>query len=138
MAARSVAGSPCCISHAFLAAATTYPDNIALIHAAGGAKLCSLSRSAPATAADAYHPGDSSGGADDEECLSESMRLPLYEGDVCFTFSDVLSAVESLSRRIRRVLDGGDDPHLLSPKGSCFSSNDQNFIFLLKHFYLNC
>lgn len=127
MAARSVASRPCCISHAFLAAATTYPDNIALIHAAGGAKLCGLTRSARVSAAAAC-PGDSSGGADDEECLSESMRLPVYEGDDCFTFSDVLSAVESLSRRIRRVLEGGDDPHLLTPKGSCVSSNVQNSI----------
>lgn len=47
----------------------------------------------------------------------ETSYAPIYPGDVCFTSADVLCAVELYSRRVRRVLDGGDDPDLVRPQG---------------------
>ncbi|KAK3003939.1 hypothetical protein RJ639_018692 [Escallonia herrerae] len=46
---------------------------------------------------------------------SPLSRPPVYEGDECFTYSQVLAAVGSLSSRLRRILDGGGDPQLITP-----------------------
>jgi len=85
--------SSCCISHQFHSAASRTPDKIAVVNAAGGANLFDLDRA------------------------RISSYPPVYEGDECFTYADILSAVESFSRCIRHVLDGGDDPALVRSKG---------------------
>lgn len=102
----------CCISHEFVAAASRAPTSIAVVHASGGAHLSRELRVRD----------DISG---DARCsyFTESARSlspPVYVGDECFTFSEVSVAVDSLSRRLRTILDGGDDPHLSRPSGMSF------------------
>ncbi|KAG6486945.1 hypothetical protein ZIOFF_055526 [Zingiber officinale] len=87
----------CCISHGFFESASKNPSRIAFVHASGGHQR-------------------------QEEAVraltsKETSYPPIYPGDVCFTSGDVLYAVESYSRRIRRVLDGGDDADLVRPQG---------------------
>ncbi|XP_058103988.1 putative acyl-activating enzyme 19 isoform X9 [Magnolia sinica] len=100
---------PCCISHAFFKEASRNPRRIAIVHASGGARVFRESH-AKADYLD----------FDAEELLNryrESSSPPLYSGDEFFTYADISSAVNSLSFRISRVLDGGDDPHLIRPEG---------------------
>lgn len=83
-----------------------------MIHACGGAQLAREFHS--------IHKTDSGEqtAIDFDEFVSEkttSFRPTVYEGDRCFTFSDILSAVDSLSSRLRRILDGADDSHLIKP-----------------------
>ncbi|KAJ9558565.1 hypothetical protein OSB04_013179 [Centaurea solstitialis] len=40
------------------------------------------------------------------------------QGDVCFTYSEILEAVDTLSRRLGFILDGGLDPSLIRPSPS--------------------
>ncbi|URD76330.1 PQQ [Musa troglodytarum] len=95
---------PCCISHVFFEAASKNSGRTAVVHATGG-----IQRQGEASEGSAAHS------------VEEGSSPPIYPGDVCFTWGDVLSAVESLSRRIRWVLDGGDDPDLVRPQGYCGS-----------------
>ncbi|XP_042427531.1 putative acyl-activating enzyme 19 [Zingiber officinale] len=87
----------CCISHGFFESASKNPSRIAFVHASG-----SHQRQEEAVRA---------------LTSKETSYPPIYPGDVCFTSGDVLYAVESYSRRIRRVLDGGDDADLVRPQG---------------------
>ncbi|XP_073274045.1 putative acyl-activating enzyme 19 isoform X2 [Primulina huaijiensis] len=90
----------CCISHLFHATASKNPDKIAVIHASGFAGIARRFR------------------RDAEFAFLEttlSSRPPVYDGDECFSFSDILSAVENLSCRLRRILDGAHDPGLIIP-----------------------
>lgn len=89
--------SACCISHLFHAAASKTPDKIAVIHASGFADIARRD-------AEFAFPETTS-----------SSRPHLYDGDECFSFSDILSAVENLSCRLRRILDGAHDPGLIIP-----------------------
>ncbi|WOK94965.1 hypothetical protein Cni_G03670 [Canna indica] len=91
---------PCCISHAFFESASNNPSLIAVVHASGG-----LQRQ------------EETGEVSAARTREEGVLPPLYPGDACFTFGDVLSAVKCLSRRVRLVLDGGDDPDLIRPRG---------------------
>ncbi|RWW19006.1 hypothetical protein GW17_00016972 [Ensete ventricosum] len=93
--------NPCCISHVFFEAASKNSGHTAVVHATGGIQW----RREAGEGSAAY-------------AVEEGSSPPIYPGDVCFTWGDVLSAVESLSRRIRWVLDGGDDPDLVRPQGS--------------------
>lgn len=101
--------TPCCLSHAFFTEASKNPRKIAVVHASGGARICRESR------ARIDDPD-----FDEVELFDrcrESSCPPVYPGDECFTYADVLSAVDSLSARIRHVLDGGDDPDITRPQG---------------------
>ncbi|KAG9451686.1 hypothetical protein H6P81_004590 [Aristolochia fimbriata] len=104
----------CCISHSFFETASENSSRIAVIHAFGGAQI---SRELRSRIDDASL---------NEEELFDRFRLssspPIYEGDMCFKFSVILAAVESLSFRIRRVLDGYDDPDLVRPEGYIHSN----------------
>ncbi|CAH8349000.1 unnamed protein product [Eruca vesicaria subsp. sativa] len=44
---------------------------------------------------------------------------PSYEGDTVFSFADLSSSIDSLSSRLRRILDipGHNDPYLITPPG---------------------
>ncbi|XP_077237805.1 AMP-dependent synthetase and ligase family protein [Tasmannia lanceolata] len=102
-------GGDCCISHAFFRAASRNPSKIAVVHAYGGTRICRESRA---------KINDS--GFKIEEFFDnhrQSSYPPVYYGDESFTVSDILSAIYSLSSRIRHILDGGDDPDLIRPKG---------------------
>ncbi|KAL8542513.1 hypothetical protein ACS0TY_003394 [Phlomoides rotata] len=88
----------CCISHEFYKAASKFPDKIAIIHASGFARLARDRAAYPQL--------------DGESMIASSSRPPVYNGDECFTFSDILSAVENLSYRLRQILNGGDDLYL--------------------------
>ncbi|XP_052171471.1 putative acyl-activating enzyme 19 [Diospyros lotus] len=105
-----------CISHAFFKAARRDPDKVAVVHGAGGARIArefrSNNRTAPPSAID-YDKFFA-----DLLSTAQSSCPPLYEGDRCFTFSEILVAVDSLSSRLRRVLDGGDDPCLVRATGT--------------------
>ncbi|XP_059312059.1 putative acyl-activating enzyme 19 isoform X4 [Lycium ferocissimum] len=105
--------SACCISHQFYKVATNNPNKIAVIQACGGLKfakefqlLCNEN-------------GEKETWDKFEEFVSSKRRSvnpPVYESDECFTFSDVLSAVDCLSSRLRCILDGNDDdPNLVKP-----------------------
>ncbi|XP_019187640.1 PREDICTED: putative acyl-activating enzyme 19 isoform X1 [Ipomoea nil] len=103
----------CCISHEFNRRASLNPNRIAVIHACGGARI--------AREFHRIHKNDSDEQTiiDFDEFISEkttSLRPTVYEGDRCFTFSDILSAVDSLSSRLRRILDGANDSHLIKPR----------------------
>ncbi|XP_038696044.1 putative acyl-activating enzyme 19 isoform X2 [Tripterygium wilfordii] len=76
----------CCVSHEFVRAATENLNKIAVIHA----------RSSDIGPQISSHP-------------------PVYEGDRCFTFGDVLASVNYLSFRLRSILDGASDQHVTIP-----------------------
>ncbi|KAM3265969.1 hypothetical protein T459_03114 [Capsicum annuum] len=105
--------SACCISHEFYKVATNSPNKIAVIQACGGLKF------AKEFQLFCNENGDEETMEKFKEYISSkrtSINPPVYEGDQCFTFSDVLSAVDSLSSRLRRILDGhDDDPNLVKP-----------------------
>ncbi|XP_055817686.1 putative acyl-activating enzyme 19 isoform X2 [Solanum dulcamara] len=104
--------STCCISHEFYKVATNNPNKIAVIQACGGLKIAKEFRFF------CRENGDEETREKFQEFISskrKSVNPPVYEGDQCFTFSDVLSAVDSLSSRLRCILDGGDDPNLVKP-----------------------
>ncbi|KAL6513509.1 hypothetical protein OROGR_020995 [Orobanche gracilis] len=104
MASREAADtklSACCISHEFYKAVSKCPDKIAVIHASGFARLSRDCSAKPPPAGDC-------GKIASIDTVSSS-RLSVYDGDECFTFSDILSAVENLSSRLWGILHGGDD-----------------------------
>ncbi|KAH9706700.1 putative acyl-activating enzyme 19 [Citrus sinensis] len=94
----------CCISHEFLRAANCNPDKIAVIHAAASPSDRKLINGSP----------------------SSSYNPPVYEGDGRFTFSEVLASVDSLSSRLRSILDHSDDPHLILPLTSARNKLDSD------------
>ncbi|XP_049368701.1 putative acyl-activating enzyme 19 isoform X3 [Solanum verrucosum] len=104
--------STCCISHEFYKVATNNPNKIAVIQACGGLKIAKEFRLS------CSENGDQDTREEFQEFVSskrKSVNPPVYEGDQCFTFSEILSAVDSLSSRLRCILDGGDDPNLVKP-----------------------
>ncbi|XP_057496387.1 putative acyl-activating enzyme 19 [Actinidia eriantha] len=116
--------SSCCISHQFLKTATNDPTKVAVIHACGGAKIAREFRTnhSNGNAAATVSEIDYDKFYGDLLAKTPSSRPPVYEGDRCFTFSEILAAVDSLSLRLRRVLDGGDDPCLVRPPTGNFPS----------------
>ncbi|KAF9688030.1 hypothetical protein SADUNF_Sadunf02G0154600 [Salix dunnii] len=50
------------------------------------------------------------------ELITSTATPPFYEGDHCFTFASMLISIDSLSSRLRSILDGADDPHLSKPQ----------------------
>ncbi|KAK9058216.1 hypothetical protein SSX86_023056 [Deinandra increscens subsp. villosa] len=88
--------SSCCISHEFYKSASKNPNKIAVIHASPRhlRKRTEIDQSTEEASPSHHHP-------------------PVYENDISFTYSEILEAVASLSRRIRFILDGGDDPSLI-------------------------
>ncbi|XP_011012744.1 PREDICTED: putative acyl-activating enzyme 19 isoform X2 [Populus euphratica] len=105
----------CCLSHLFLRAAAQNPPKVAVIHAAPSSSSAAAS-SGPQTQISRE--------------LITSTTPPIYEGDQCFSFANVFSSVDSLSYRLRSILDGADDPHLVKPqslpgKGSNNPSKNQ-------------
>ncbi|KAJ6854991.1 acyl-activating enzyme 19 isoform X1 [Populus alba x Populus x berolinensis] len=106
----------CCLSHLFLKAAAQNPPKVAVIHAAPSSSSSAAACSGPQTQISRE--------------LIASTTPPIYEGDQCFTFANVFSSVDSLSSRLRSILDGADDPHLIKPqsppgKGSNNPSKNQ-------------
>ncbi|XP_052724246.1 putative acyl-activating enzyme 19 isoform X3 [Vigna angularis] len=99
----------CCISHEFFRTAYANPNKIAVIHATGGAHLSREFRRENSTTTD--FNGDIAALL---EKHVESISPPFYDGDRCFTYSHVLDAVRSLSSRLRSILLGADDPHLIT------------------------
>ncbi|XP_069155693.1 putative acyl-activating enzyme 19 isoform X8 [Solanum lycopersicum] len=102
--------STCCISHEFYKVATNNPNKIAVIQACGGLKIAKEFRLS------CSENGDQDNREKFQEFVSSKMKSvnpPIYEVDQCFTFSEILSAVDSLSSRLRCILDGGDDPNLI-------------------------
>jgi len=108
----------CCLSHLFLKAAAQNPPKVAVIHAAPSSSSSSSS-SSPAAASSGPQTQIS-------RELITSTTPPIYEGDQCFTFANVSSSVDSLSSRLRSILDGADDPHLIKPQ-----SPPGNYLFFL-------
>lgn len=49
----------------------------------------------------------------------ESSNPSLYKGDLRFTYGEILEAVDSLSRRVRRMLD---DVDVVRPGGLYYSA----------------
>ncbi|OIW20652.1 hypothetical protein TanjilG_18590 [Lupinus angustifolius] len=100
----------CCISHEFSRVATANPNKIAVIHASGVAHLSKhLRQNSPSL----------NFNRDITTLLEkrvESLSPPLYNGDSSFTYSLLLNAVISLSCRLRSILLGADDPHLIGNK----------------------
>ncbi|MCD7446899.1 hypothetical protein HAX54_018870 [Datura stramonium] len=124
--------SACCISHEFYRVATNNPNKIAVIQACGGLKIAKEFRLF------CSENGEEETREKFQEFVSSkrtSVNPPVYEGDQCFTFSDVLSAVDYLSLRLRCILDGDDDPNLVKPSSvnmhqtanNC-SSKDQSIL----------
>lgn len=106
----------CCISHEFFKSASQNPNKIAVIHATGGLQLCQdLSERRLVYSDDAVV---------EEWCRKcrESSSPSLYKGDLGFTYGEILASVDSLSRRIRQILD---DEDLIRPGGLYY----KNFIF---------
>ncbi|XP_028224140.1 putative acyl-activating enzyme 19 isoform X2 [Glycine soja] len=99
----------CCISHEFFRTASANPNKIAAIHASG---VAHLSRQ--------FHRENSTTPNFDGDLATllekrvESTSPPLYHGDRSFTYSRVSNAVRSLSFRLRSILLGADDPHLIT------------------------
>ncbi|XP_071936229.1 putative acyl-activating enzyme 19 isoform X3 [Coffea arabica] len=107
----------CCISHLFQKAATNSPDKIAVIHASGGAKLISQQYDGQLSFDQQTRPVSNPELVDSKTAPPLlSKQPPVYGGDECFTYSEILSAVNSLSSWLRRILDGADDPHIIKPQ----------------------
>uniref|UniRef100_A0A2N9EFS9 AMP-dependent synthetase/ligase domain-containing protein n=1 Tax=Fagus sylvatica TaxID=28930 RepID=A0A2N9EFS9_FAGSY len=114
---RKQSQSRCCISHEFFRAAYNNPNKIAFVHASGGAQISKQLRS---TITADFH-------GDIDNLLQEhakSASPPVYQGDRCFTYSDVLTAVDSLTARLRSILLGADDLHLITPNPQGFSTHN--------------
>jgi len=113
----------CCISHEFFRAASKNPNKIAVIHASGGAQISKEL---------------SVGDIDTDKLLKErakSLSPPVYQGDRCFTYSEILAAVDSLSARLRSIFLGGaaaDDPHLVAHSPQGFFLSTLPFFFVLR------
>ncbi|XP_020599643.1 putative acyl-activating enzyme 19 [Phalaenopsis equestris] len=106
----------CCISHEFFISATKDPRRVAIVQADGGLFRDSRARLKEASSSSSTPVAISSFDLNfDADCISSSPRL--FPGDECFTYEELLSAVDSLSRRIRFVLDGGDAAHHLNHPG---------------------
>ncbi|KAL8204386.1 hypothetical protein R6Q57_010009 [Mikania cordata] len=94
----------CCISHEFYKSASNNPNKIAVIQASP------CRRAKIATEMDQIH-----------------HHPPVYEDDISFTYSEILEAVDSLSRRLRFILDGGIDPSVIrSSSGSLSVAQSEN------------
>ncbi|KAE8678941.1 AMP-dependent synthetase and ligase family protein, putative isoform 2 [Hibiscus syriacus] len=96
----------CCLSHEFYTAASKNPEKIAIIHA---------SPSKPSATGVHF----------DRELINGGIP-PVYKGDRCFTFADLLASVEYLSFRLRSVLGDADDPYLIKPQTSGDKSNGKH------------
>ncbi|KAG0494126.1 hypothetical protein HPP92_005120 [Vanilla planifolia] len=109
----------CCISHEFLDAAGKNPSRVAVVNAFGGLQRFYDSF----TSVGELSPSSSSTSALvsafdlNFDAARNSSSPPLFPGDECFTYENLLSAVDSLSRWIRFALDGGEDTHLVRPPG---------------------
>ncbi|XP_021735222.1 putative acyl-activating enzyme 19 [Chenopodium quinoa] len=91
--------SYCCISHGFHQIASTNPNKLAIIQAKNGPKNLN------------------------SETKFSNANPPVYEGDKFFTFSELSSAVDSLSFRLHLIFNGGDDPSLIKPTSGNIKSN---------------
>ncbi|XP_039129291.1 putative acyl-activating enzyme 19 isoform X1 [Dioscorea cayenensis subsp. rotundata] len=109
-----MASMPCCISHEFYRVASENTDRVAAVRASGGLRVCKDALECLLEVPERF---------DFESRHASSSFPPVYPGDECSSFADVLCAVCSLSWRIRTVLDGGDDPDLVRSQG--FSHGDQ-------------
>ncbi|KAF9624677.1 hypothetical protein IFM89_012948 [Coptis chinensis] len=109
----------CCISHLFYKTASLNPNNISVIHASAGAQICRQ-----------FRPHDINNNNLDNILLDynsyrESHSNPYLKGDEFFTYSDVLSSVQSLSYRISHVIDNPDDPpYLIRPPQDCIVNDE--------------
>ncbi|EYU24461.1 hypothetical protein MIMGU_mgv1a0196451mg, partial [Erythranthe guttata] len=113
--------SACCISHAFYKAASKFPHKIAVIHASGFARITRDN-----TAANAPPHDDAIELASVER--ASSSRPPVYDGDDCFTFSDIISAVDNLSSRLRHILNGADDPYPINAQPGIYMEPSVEYI----------
>ncbi|KAL0927527.1 hypothetical protein M5K25_001702 [Dendrobium thyrsiflorum] len=107
----------CCIFHEFLTSATKDPRRVAIVHAGGGLQVLREYRTRLNEASSSSNPASipTSDLNFDAGHISSSPRF--FPGDECFTYEELLSAVDSLSRRIRCVLDDGNAAHLLNHPG---------------------
>lgn len=107
---------PCCISHEFQRVALSHPEKIAVIHASGGVQLCRQ-----------LHGGGGGGGGDENFFTERAISAfpSMYDGDQCFTYSQLLASVDSLSSRLLAILR---DPQLIAPtaphRGHFLNSTD--------------
>lgn len=99
----------CCISHEFFKAASKHPNKVAVIQSSGGAPTAKELRHH-------HHANYKVSNISVNEGFTYPLP-PVYEGDQCYTFGYLLASVDSLSSRLRIVLDGGDDPCLTRPPG---------------------
>ncbi|KAA0039622.1 putative acyl-activating enzyme 19 isoform X1 [Cucumis melo var. makuwa] len=83
----------CCISHEFQRVALSHPGKIAVIHASGGVQLFRQLHGGGVGEADDFFQG-----------RATSDFPPMYEGDRCFTYSQLLASVDSLSSRLLATL----------------------------------
>uniref|UniRef100_A0A2P2KNT7 AMP dependent ligase n=1 Tax=Rhizophora mucronata TaxID=61149 RepID=A0A2P2KNT7_RHIMU len=111
----------CCISHVFFNSATLNSDEIAAIHVApsrgrsgdgGDGVFWSKNPRKFIRSGQVHRTADSSSSGSSSCC-----GPPVYEGDECFTFGDVLKAVDSLASLLRSILDA-DDPYLILSQSS--------------------
>ncbi|KAK1401403.1 putative acyl-activating enzyme 19 [Heracleum sosnowskyi] len=93
----------CCILHHFYNSASKNPNKISVIHAHGGAQLAGLFNLYQTSVEQLV------------AVKAVSSNPPVYQGDECFTFAEIVAAVENLSCRIRNVVSGGYDPALIRP-----------------------
>lgn len=102
-----------CISHEFFRVASNHPNKVAVVHSQISTQL------------------RTSGIVDntdtDKPPLSvKSASPPFYDGDRRFTFSDLLTSVDSLTSRLRSILLGNDLIFFF------FFLNFENFVFIMK------
>ncbi|KAF5175531.1 D-alanine--d-alanyl carrier protein ligase [Thalictrum thalictroides] len=104
----------CCISHEFFKSASQNLHKIAVIHASGGARICREFGHNSITTTNNKNDDD-----DFFSSFRHQSNQSFLQRDEFFTYSEILSSVNSLCYRIRRVLDGGGhDPDLIKPNES--------------------
>ena len=110
-----------CISHEFFRVASNHPNKVAVVHSQISTQLRT---SGIVNNIDTDKP----------PLRVKSASPPFYDGDRLFTFSDLLTSVDSLTSRLRSILLGNDF------KLFYFISflNFKNFVFIMKIHSVDC
>ncbi|XP_075646000.1 putative acyl-activating enzyme 19 isoform X1 [Castanea sativa] len=100
-----------CISHEFFSVASNHPNKIAVVHSQISTQL----RTSGIVDVDNTD-------TDKPPLRLKSVSPPFYDGDRLFTFSDLLTSVDSLTSRLRSILLGNGTPYEVAERAQMAKS----------------
>ncbi|KAM3732748.1 hypothetical protein ACB098_11G082600 [Castanea mollissima] len=100
-----------CISHEFFRVASNHPNKIAVVHSQISTQL----RTSGIVDVDNTD-------TDKPPLRVKSVSPPFYDGDRLFTFSDLLTSVDSLTSRLRSILLGNGTPNEVAERAQMAKS----------------